>query len=337
MSNLILDKFDKNKDSKNTVPIWLMRQAGRYLPEYKKIRSKNEDFINFCLNIKDSSEVTLQPLERFNLDAAIIFSDILLINYAAGQDVKFKENVGPVLQKLDNKAFLAMEKDDFINKLSNCYKSMRNVRNLLHKDKTLIGFAGSPWTVLVYALNLKSPKNEFNLNCKEDVILELLNKFINLISWHCIEQIKNGADVIQLFDSWAGIIEKEKLNLFCENPNKRIIENIKKIYPYVPVICFPRNIKGNVSSFVANVKPDGISLDFNTDISKLDIDSNVVYQGGMRPDLLTIDDESEIINEAKKYLDFFKDKRYIFNLGHGVLPNTKIKSVEKLVNFVKNY
>ena len=170
MSNLILDKFDKSKDHKNTVPIWLMRQAGRYLPEYKKIRSKNKDFINFCLNIRDSTEVTLQPIERFNLDAAIIFSDILLVNYAAGQDVKFEENFGPVLQKLDNEVFLTIEKGVFINKLSNCYKSIRNVRNLLHKDKTLIGFAGSPWTLLVYALNLKSPKGEFNLNYKEDVI-----------------------------------------------------------------------------------------------------------------------------------------------------------------------
>jgi len=337
MSNLILDKFNKNKINEGTVPIWLMRQAGRYLPEYKKIRSKNKDFINFCLNVKDSSEVTLQPIERFDFDAAIIFSDILLVNYAAGQDVKFKENFGPVLKKLDNKAFLTIEKNIFIDKLSNCYKAIRNVRNLLHKDKTLIGFAGSPWTLLVYALNLKSPKDEFNLDCKEDVILELLNKFINLVSWHCIEQIKNGADVIQLFDSWAGIIKREKLNLFCENPNKKIIENIKKIYPYVPVICFPRNIKDNINSFVANVKPDGISIDFNTNIEKLDIDSKVVCQGGMRPDLLTMDNESEIINEAKKYLDFFKNKRYIFNLGHGVLPHTKIKNVEKLVNFVKNY
>ena len=163
------------------------------------------------MNVEDSSEVTLQPIERFNFDAAIIFSDILLVNYAAGQDVKFKENFGPVLQKLDNETFLKTERSVFIDKLSNCYKSIRNVRNLLHKDKTLIGFAGSPWTLLVYALNLKSPKNEFNLNCKEDAILELLNKFINLISWHCIEQIKNGADVIQLFDSWAGIIKNENL------------------------------------------------------------------------------------------------------------------------------
>ncbi len=337
MSNLILDKFDKNKNNSNVVPIWLMRQAGRYLPEYKKIRSKNEDFINFCLNVKDSSEVTLQPIERFNFDAAIIFSDILLVNYAAGQDVKFKENFGPVLHKLDKKAFLSIEKDVFIDKLSNCYKSIRNVRKLLHKDKTLIGFAGSPWTLLVYALNLKSPKNEFNLNCREDVILELLDKFINLISWHCVEQIKNGANVIQLFDSWAGIIKKEKLNLFCESPNKKIIENIKRTYPNVPVICFPRNIKDSINSFVANVKPDGISIDFDTDIKKLEIDSNVVCQGGMRPDLLTMDNESEMIKEAKKYLDFFKNKRYIFNLGHGLLPHTKIKNVEKLVNFVKNY
>ena len=173
MSNIILDKFDRNKkNSKGTVPIWLMRQAGRYLPEYKKIRSNNKDFINFCLNIKDSSEVTLQPLERFNLDAAIIFSDILLINYAAGQDVKFKENFGPVLQKTKNEAFLAIEKDDFINKLSNCYKSIRNVRNLLHKDKTLIGFAGSMDIVGIRS-KFKISKNEFNLNFKEDLILEI--------------------------------------------------------------------------------------------------------------------------------------------------------------------
>ena len=335
MSNIILDVF--NDQISDKVPIWFMRQAGRYLPEYKKIRSMNKDFISFCLNTKDSMEVTMQPIKRFDFDAAIIFSDILLINYASGQKVHFEENIGPILQKMEKEKFFKITKEELKNKLTNCYSSISNVRKALNNKKALIGFAGSPWTLLTYALNLKSPKNGINLNYKKSEIIKILNKFTDLISWHCIEQINNGADVIQLFDSWAGIIKDEDFEEYCQIPNYKIIKSIKEKHPLTPIICFPRNIKSKINSFIKNVKPDGISIDYNIDLQNLIYDKNIVYQGGMRPDLLTMDKEYHMIKEAEKYLNFFKKKKYIFNLGHGILPETRIENVLKLVNFVRNY
>ena len=335
MTNLILSVFKNQMNDR--VPIWLMRQAGRYLPEYKKTRLLNKDFINFCLNTKDSTEVTMQPIKRFNFDAAIIFSDILLINYASGQKVQFRESIGPILEKLEKEKFFKIKEKEFKFRLANCYSSISNVRKILSNEKVLIGFAGAPWTLMVYALNLKSPKGGISLNYKKEEILEILDKFIDLISWHCIEQINKGADVIQLFDSWAGIIKDQDFEEYCEIPNYKIIKNIKKKHPDTPVVCFPRDIKLKINSFINNVKPDGINIDYNTDLQKLIYDKTLVYQGGMKPELLTIDNEDIMMKEAEKYLNFFKNKKYIFNLGHGILPNTKVENVTKLVNFVKSY
>ena len=256
----------------------------------------------------------MQPIKRFNFDAAIIFSDILLINYASGQKVQFRESIGPILEKLEKEKFFKIKEKEFKFRLANCYSSISNVRKILSNEKALIGFAGAPWTLMVYALNLKSPKGGISLNYKKEEILEILDKFIDLISWHCIEQINKGADVIQLFDSWAGIIKDQDFEEYCEIPNYKIIKNIKKKHPDTPVVCFPRDIKLKINSFIKNVKPDGINIDYNTDLQKLIYDKTLVYQGGMKPELLTIDNEDIMMKEAEKYLNFFKNKKYIFNL-----------------------
>jgi uroporphyrinogen decarboxylase len=315
-----------------------MRQAGRYLPEYQIIRKKNKNFINFCLNIKNATKISLQPIERYNLDAAIVFSDILLILKATGQNIKFKENIGPVLENYKPEVFYNLSNKDFIKKLNNVYKIIKTIKKKLPKEKSLIGFAGAPWTLLVYMINKSSPKGNRKLlvNLKKEEILKILKRLENLVYIHCKEQILAGADVIQLFDSWAGIIDKKNLKQFCINPNKNIVKKIKKEFPSKGVVCFPKGIKKNINIFIKEVGPDGINLDYDINLNDLNLNNNVVFQGGLNPKFL-LGSQKRMFKEAKRYLDFFKDRPYIFNLGHGILPQTKPENVKKLVEFVRGY
>jgi uroporphyrinogen decarboxylase len=315
-----------------------MRQAGRYLPEYQKIRKRNKNFINFCLNINDATKVSLQPIDRFNLDAAIVFSDILLILNANGQKVEFKEKTGPILENYNLNKFYKTKDKIFIKELENVYKILKKIKKTLPKEKALIGFAGSPWTLLTYMINKGSPKKnvKFLKNLKKKEVIKIIKRLEHLIYIHCKEQILAGADIIQLFDSWAGLIEKKNLKKFCINPNKNIVSKIKKNFPSNPIICFPKGINKNINSFIKEVKPHGISIDYDINLKKLNLNNDVVFQGGMNPKFL-LGNNKRMFNEAKKYLNFFKNKRYIFNLGHGILPKTKPEKVKRLVEFVRSY
>jgi len=319
-------------------PIWFMRQAGRYLPEYQKIRKKNKNFINFCLNINDATKVSLQPINRFNLDAAIVFSDILLILNASGQKVEFKEKTGPTLENYNLNKFYKTKDKIFIKKLKNVYKILKKIKKTLPKEKALIGFAGSPWTLLTYMINKGSPKKniKFLKKLKKKEVIKIIKRLEHLIYTHCKEQILAGADIIQLFDSWAGLIEKKNLKEFCINPNKNIVNKIKKNFPNNPIICFPKGISKNINNFIKEVKPHGISIDYDINLNKLNLNNDVVFQGGMNPKFL-LGNNKRMFNEAKKYLNFFKNKPYIFNLGHGILPKTKPENVKRLVEFVRSY
>jgi uroporphyrinogen decarboxylase len=315
-----------------------MRQAGRYLPEYQKIRKRNKNFINFCLNINDATEVSLQPINRFDLDAAIVFSDILLILNAVGQKVEFKEKIGPILKNYNLNKFYKTKDKIFIKKLKNVYKILKKIRKTLPKEKSLIGFAGSPWTLLTYMINKGSPKKniKFLENLKKKEIIKIIKRLEHLIYIHCKEQILAGADIIQLFDSWAGLIKEKNLREFCINPNKNIVKKIKKNFPNNPVICFPKGINQNINNFIKEVNPHGISIDYDINLKNLNLNNNVVFQGGMNPKFL-LGNNKRMFEEAKKYLDFFKNKPYIFNLGHGILPKTKPENVKRLVEFVRSY
>ena len=333
-SSLQISLLKKQKNS----PIWFMRQAGRYLPEYQKIRKKNKNFINFCLNIKDATKVSLQPINRFNLDAAIVFSDILLILNASGQKVEFKEKTGPTLENYNLNKFYKTSDKIFIKKLENVYKILKKIKKTLPKEKALIGFAGSPWTLLTYMINRGSPKKNINFlkNLKKKEATKIIKRLEHLVYIHCKEQILAGADTIQLFDSWAGLIKKKNLKEFCINPNKNIVNKIKKNFPNNPVICFPKGINKNINNFIKEVNPHGISIDYDINLKNLNLNNDVVFQGGMNPKFL-LGNNKRMFEEAKKYLDFFKNKPYIFNLGHGILPKTKPENVKKLVEFVRSY
>jgi uroporphyrinogen decarboxylase len=255
-----------------------------------------------------------------------------------GQKVEFKEKIGPVLKDYNLNKFYKTTDKNFIKKLKNVYKILKEIKKTLPHEKSLIGFAGSPWTLLVYMINKGSPKKNNNLlkNIKKKETLKIIKRLEHLIYIHCKNQILAGADVIQLFDSWAGLINKGSLKEFCINPNKNIVNKIKKNFPNNPIICFPKGINKNINAFVKEVKPHGISIDYDVNLKKLNLNNNVVFQGGMNPKFL-LGSNNKMFREAKKYLDFFKNKPYIFNLGHGILPKTKPENVKRLVEFVRSY
>jgi len=324
-----------NKKTSNS-PIWLMRQAGRYLPEFREIRKLNQDFINLCLNENLSSEITLQPLKRFDLDAAIIFSDILMIPYGLNQEVKFEKNFGPKLGFLDLEKISKVDEIDFIEKLYPVYKSIKKVsENNLIKNKNLIGFVGAPWTLLVYMINKHSPKKELIKDFFKDEfvinrILIILEKFLKL---HIDQQIKNGASVIQIFDSWAGLLEEKDLPNYVYIPTLNLVDYVKSLN--VPVICFPRGVK-NYKNYCDIVKPDAVNIDYDVNPISICKEINIPVQGGLDPKILLTDKEN-LKKETKRYLDIFKDHPYVFNLGHGVLPQTDPNMVDYLVKMVKDY
>ena len=324
-----------NKNTKIN-PIWIMRQAGRYLPEFREIRKLNPNFIKLCLNEILSSEITLQPLKRFDLDAAVIFSDILMLPYGLNQKVEFEKGFGPKLGEVNIDEISRLDEVDFVQKIYPIYKAIKKVStNKIVKNKNTIGFVGAPWTLLVYIINQQSPKKNLKKNFFKDNflinrILLILEKFLKI---HIKNQIDNGANVIQIFDSWAGLLDEKDLPNYIYSPTLNLVDYVKSLN--TPVICFPREIK-NYKEFCEIVKPDAVGIDYNIDPKKILRDIKIPIQGGLDPKVL-LTDKVTLKKEATKYLDIFKDHPYIFNLGHGVLPETDPNMFEFLVNTVKNY
>jgi len=318
-------------------PIWFMRQAGRYLPEFNEIRKNNPDFIDLCLNEKLSAEISLQPLKRYDLDAAIIFSDILIIPYGLGQNIIFKKNIGPKLDNLILDRIFHLNKKEFINKVKPVYKAIKKIRKQVTEDKSIIGFVGAPWTLLVYMINKESPRNNININKilnDKFLINKLLNKLEEIICLHADKQIEAGANVIQIFDSWAGILPQKNLSEYCYIPNLKIVRHIQS--KKIPTICFPRGIGKNYIEFCSIVKPNCISIDYDVNPgwikNKL---KGIPIQGGMDPKILLLD-KKKIRESVEEYLKIFNDYPYVFNLGHGIMPNTKPEIIDYVIKIVRN-
>ena len=324
----------KNKDTK-TNPIWLMRQAGRYLPEFREIRKKNTDFIKLCLNSDLASEITLQPIKRFGFDGAVIFSDILMLPYGLGQKVEFEKNFGPKLGEIELENIRNVDEINFTEKVYKVYKAIsKTSQDPLMVNKDMIGFVGAPWTILVYMINRSSPKkgltgeffkDEFLINR----LLGIIEKFLKV---HIKNQVEAGAKVIQIFDSWAGLLN-DKIPEYIYIPTLNIVEYVKQLG--VPVICFPRGIK-DYKNFCEIVKPDAVNIDYDVDPEKIVKEIKIPIQGGLDPKILLTDKEI-LKKEVEKYLHIFKDHPYIFNLGHGILPETKIEMVEDLIKIVRDF
>ena len=318
--------------------VWFMRQAGRYLPEFREIRKKNKDFIKLCLNANLSSEITLQPIKRYNLDSAIIFSDILMTPYALGQNIFFTKEVGPKLSEFKIETLMNNNKEKFSKKLYPIYNAIKLTRKKLKKNKSLICFIGAPWTLLIYMLKLKKDDSKLDLdkyNKYKTQIDQILLELNNYLCVHIQNQVRAGADVVQIFDSWAGLIPEKYIENFCYIPNKRIVDFCKS--RKIATICFPKGLKEKYKLFNDFVRPDGINLDPDLDpLWAKDNLKDVVLQGGLDPKVLLKTDEA-ILKAATKYIKTFKDIPYVFNLGHGLLPETDPDKVDMLIKFYRNF
>jgi uroporphyrinogen decarboxylase len=336
--NIFLDTF-KKKNKK--IPIWCMRQAGRYMPEYMKIRSSVGNFLELCYDSEKAAEVTLQPIRKFGFDAAILFADILVLPHALGWEVAFKEGEGPVLKKFESEKDLFLINEKFSSKIDNIYDTVSKVKASLSKDVALIGFAGSPWTVASYMLEGKG-KQDFSVS-KNFLYTQpsIAKKLIDIISEKTIEylskQIEAGADAIQLFDSWSGVLNGDLYEDFVIKPTIKIISKLKEKYPSVPIIGFPRGAGYNYEKYIKQVGIDGISVDQFTPVSEMRRwQKDLVVQGNLDPVIL-LGSKENIKNSVDYILSNMDDKNFIFNLGHGILPTTPTQNVEYLVNYVKNY
>ena len=327
---------------KNKTPIWFMRQAGRYLPEYREIRKKEKNFIDLCFNSQLAAEISLQPIRRFNFDFIILFSDILVVPYALGQKVDFKESIGPVLKKIwrfkDFEFVNVYESIEKLNPIMNTIKILKKEK----KSKNLIGFCGGPFTVLTYMFEGGTSKTHGLIKKKIKAEREDFKKLLDFITEISIlylkEQIVNGVDIVKIFESWAGLLSKDDYNDFIIEPNKKIQKAIKESHPKIPLIFFPRESKKEIFNFLDKVKPDVLSLDKKIDTKILEIakKKKIVLQGNLDP-LILIDGGKKLEDEVKKIMLQFSKNEHIFNLSHGILPSTPIDNVKKTLEIINKF
>lgn len=334
----LLKPFRKEKTARP--PFWFMRQAGRYLPEYRAIRSETANFLEMCYTPSKASEVTLQPIRRFGMDGAIIFSDILVIPDALGMDVRFEEKKGPVLIPIKSELALG-ELQLNLGKLSPVYEALRQTKAQLPEETTLIGFAGSPWTLACYMVQGKSDKDFQTVRASAlknpDFFSALIELLTRSVITHAVEQIKAGAEIIQLFDSWSGILSEQEFSDYVIAPTRVIVEAIKKQFPDVPIIGFPRQAGTKYKSYAIETKVDGIGIDSSVSLgwAAKELSPLCVVQGNLDP-LLLAENKQEMLKQAKKIISALGgNNRFVFNLGHGILPHTPIDHVQQLCDLLK--
>ncbi|WP_342270072.1 uroporphyrinogen decarboxylase [Rickettsia endosymbiont of Orchestes rusci] len=333
--------FELLKNNNTNTPIWLMRQAGRYLPEYMKIRKTVDSFLELCYDVNKATEITLQPIRRYNFDAAIIFSDILVLPHALGWDIRFEENIGPILRRFKSHDDFRYLENDHNKKLFPIYEIIRKVKAELPKHTSLIGFTGSPWTVMSYMLEGKG-KQDFKISKKfiyenKQLAKELLGFITEKTAYHLINQAKAGADILKLFDSWAGVLSSEEYVDFVLQPTKKIITEIRKYFPNIPIIGFPKNSGWLYEKYIAETAIDIIACDQYVPLEIMKSWSNkIIVQGNLDP-IVLLTDKDIIKEKVNKILSNFNGKKFIFNLGHGIMPETPPENVEFLVNYVRDF
>ena len=322
-------------------PIWFMRQAGRILPEYRKTREQAGSFLNLCYDPQLASAVTLQPVERFDVDAAILFADILLIPQSMGQKLWFEVGEGPRLApEIESNGLQALAKTPDFSLLNPIYETVRQTREKLNPAKSLIGFAGAPWTVATYMLHGKSSKDPSALRSlyyqQPDMVLELIERLTTATITYLDHQIKAGVDVIQIFESWAQGLPAELLEKLCLAPTAKIATSLKQKHPNIKIIAFPRGAGSFLAAYGDEPSFDGISIDTSVpwQWAKDVISPKKVVQGGMDP-LLVRAGGPEMERAALKLKRIFANSPYIFNLGHGFDPGTDPTHVSHLISLIR--
>jgi len=322
-------------------PIWIMRQAGRYLPEYRETRGKARNFLDLCYTPDLATEVSLQPLRRFPLDAAILFSDILVIPDALGQSVRFEAGEGPRLEPIGETGLGILKPERVIEHLSPVFETVRRLRAELPADKTLIGFCGSPWTVATYMIAGRGSTDQaaarlFALR-EPEAFETLIDMLVEASIDYLTAQFEAGADVVQLFESWALNLDEVSFRRYVIEPNRRIVEGVRARVPNAPFIGFPRGAAGMIVPYVKATGVNAVGIDYSTPLAFVtdNVPAHMPVQGNLDP-LRLVAGGAQMEERARAIVAAFADRPHIFNLGHGIVPETSIAHVERLVDLVKN-
>jgi uroporphyrinogen decarboxylase len=322
-------------------PIWLMRQAGRHLPEYHKVRARAGSFLDLCYTPELAAEVTLQPVRRYGMDAAIVFSDILVVPHALGQRVEFVEGCGPRLDPIRSQQELARLNPSATRPtFERVFETVANVRERLPNDVALIGFCGAPWTVATYMVSGGKSVDQSDAvgwaGADPRGFGLLMECLIGASVEYLEGQVAAGADVLQIFDTWAGRLSGSDFDRWVCGPTKAIVARVKARYPGVPIIGFPMGTGGNLGRYAAETSVDGVSCDTGTPLEFMarELAGKVVVQGNLDP-LLLVTGGQEMRRQAGKILTALAGRPFIFNLGHGVLPHTPPENVARLVKLVR--
>jgi uroporphyrinogen decarboxylase len=341
MTKPFLDVLSGRKQA--VPPIWMMRQAGRYLPEYRELRAKAGGFLDLCFTPEYAAEVTLQPIRRFNFDAAIIFSDILVIPHALGRSVRFEAGEGPRLDPLDTPekiATLAPHAD--FAKLEPVFEALRRVRSELDAKTALIGFCGAPWTVATYMVAGQGTPDQAPARMlaysHPDAFEEIIDVLVENSIQYLVGQLKAGADALQIFDTWAGVLPPREFARWSIEPTRRIVAGVRKQVPDAKIIGFPRGAGAMLPGYVETTGVDGVSIDWAADpaLIRERVQNRVAVQGNLDP-LVLITGGAALDRAIDDVLENYAGGRLIFNLGHGILPETPIAHVEQMIRRVRAY
>jgi uroporphyrinogen decarboxylase len=322
-------------------PVWMMRQAGRYLPEYRAVREKAGGFLELCFNPELAAEVTLQPVRRFGFDAAILFSDILIVPLALGCKVEFQAGEGPKLEPLCDAAAMAKLHDTIDGKiLAPIYETVRRVKSALSETTTLIGFCGAPWTVATYmvageATPDQAPARRFALTDPEN-FAKLIELLVQGSIEYLVGQLKAGAEVVQIFDTWAGVLGPEQFERWCIEPTRAIVDGVREQVPDAKIIGFPRGASAMTLPYAIATGIDAIGLDwtFPRSLARDILQPRVTVQGNVDP-LALLAGGAALDREVDDVMATLAGGRLIFNLGHGILPATPIAHVERMLKRVR--
>ena len=337
---LITNKMDKSFSSRS-VPIWFMRQAGRYLPEYHTLRNKERSFLKTCFNPEVAAEISLQPITRFDFDFIILFADILVIPHALGQNVDFVNGIGPVLDKFELNRNNCNSDKKALKILSPIFETIKIIKSKFLQKK-IIGFCGGPFTVLTYMIE-RGPSIDHTkilnfIKNKPNQAKYWIKKITEISIKYLLAQIEAGADLVKVFDSWAGLLNEKEYEEYIIKPNKEIFESIKKEREKTRIILFPRKSKKLIDIFLREINCDVISIDQHLSRKNMDYcrKKEITIQGNLNPELL-FKGGIGMVEEVKKIMEKYKNNKHIFNLSHGVLPNTPLENVKQVVEQVKKY
>ncbi len=330
-----------NGEKTTRPPFWFMRQAGRYLPEYREIRARAGDFLSLCHNPELAEEVTLQPLRRYHMDAAILFADILLLPHAMGQALAYKEGEGPVLDPIrSNEDLHKLDTENFHSRLSAVYETVERLSHSVPQDTALIGFAGAPWTVATYMIEGRGGTDfgqakRWAMTDKQG-FSQFMDLLANTTAEYLIRQIEAGAEAIQIFDSWAGAVPEALFDLCCLRPVQTIARKIRQRFPQVPVIAFPRAAGPLYLKFTEIAEIDAVSLDSTMPLAwaRDHLQRHKTVQGNLDPQYLLVGGEA-MLTEARRIMRHFADGPFVFNLGHGILQQTSPETVAELSECIR--